>query len=153
MRTAVRRTCRSVIRLLRCLPDDGDLGLTISDGNPALLYAILSYTWAACQEITCKELVERTGTDKSGYAELRFCSERAAADRLEYVRVDTCCIDKATSDELSTVINSVFRWHERAASCYVYLADVSVLEEVTDAEAFRISWEQAFRRSREFTRG
>lgn len=47
----------------------------------------------------------------------------------------------------------MFRWYQRAERCYVYLADVSVLEEITNAEAFRILWEQAFRRSRWFTRG
>lgn len=47
----------------------------------------------------------------------------------------------------------MFRWYQRANKCYVYLTDVSMPEEVADAEAFRISWEQAFRRSRWFTRG
>jgi hypothetical protein len=49
-----------------------------------------------------------TGTDKDGYIKIRFCGERAAADRLEYFWVDTCCINKSTSDELSTAINSMF---------------------------------------------
>lgn len=141
------------MRLLKCLPGDVNFELTTFDDNPAPLYAILSHTWTPGQEITYKDLVEGTGTNKSGYAKLRFCSERAAADGLEYFWVDTCCIDKTTSDELSTAINSMFRWYQRAARCYVYLTDVSVPEEVTDAEAFRISWEQAFRRSRWFTRG
>jgi hypothetical protein len=47
----------------------------------------------------------------------------------------------------------MFCWYQRATRCYVYLTDVSVLEEVIDAEAFCISWEQAFRRSRWFIRG
>lgn len=47
----------------------------------------------------------------------------------------------------------MFHWYQRAIMCYVYLSDVSVPKEVTDAEAFRISWEQAFQRSRWFTRG
>jgi hypothetical protein len=52
-----------------------------------------------------------TGADKRGYAKIRFCGERAAADGLEYFWVDTCCIDKATSVELSTAINSMFCWY------------------------------------------
>ena len=47
----------------------------------------------------------------------------------------------------------MFRWYQRASKCYVYLSDVSVPEEVTDAEAFRIMWEEAFQQSRWFTRG
>ncbi|KAF2818138.1 kinesin light chain 1 [Ophiobolus disseminans] len=141
------------MRLLKCRPGDDGFELTTLDDNHALPYAILSHTWTADQEVTYKELLKGTGILKSGYAKLRFCGERAAADGLEYFWVDTCCIDKTTSDELSTAINSMFRWYQRAARCYVYLTDVSVPEEVTDAEAFRISREQAFRRSRWFTRG
>jgi hypothetical protein len=141
------------MRLLKCRPGDGGFELITLDDNSAPPYAILSHTWTADQEVTYNELLDGRGTDKSGYAKLRFCGERAAANSLEYFWVDTCCIDKTTSDELSTAINSMFRWYQRAARCYVYLTDVSMPEEVTNAEAFRISWEQAFRCSRWFTRG
>jgi hypothetical protein len=50
-------------------------------------------------------------------------------------------------------MNSMFRWYQRASKCYVYLSDVCVPEEVTDATAYRITWEEAFRGSRWFTRG
>ncbi|KAM3087076.1 hypothetical protein ACMFMG_001186 [Clarireedia jacksonii] len=142
-----------MIRLLKCSADDGGFVLTSFNDDNAPSYAILSHTWTDGQEVTYNELLAGTGTDKYGYAKIRFCSERAAADSVEYFWVDTCCINKATNDELSTAINSMFRWYQRAAKCYVYLTDVYVSEEITNAEAFRISWEQAFRRSRWFTRG
>jgi hypothetical protein len=141
------------MRLLKCPPGDSGFELTTFHDDPEVLYAILSHTWVIDREVTYKELVEKTGTSKDGYEKLRFCSERAAADGLNYFWVDTCCIDKATSDEMSTAINSMFRWYQRATKCYVYLTDVSVPEEVTNAEAFRTSWEQGFRHSRWFTRG
>ncbi|KAF2818319.1 TPR-like protein [Ophiobolus disseminans] len=141
------------MRLLKRLPGDDGFELTTFDDNSAPLYAILSHTWTAGQEITYKELLAGIGINKSGYAKLRFCGDRARADGLQYFWVNTCCIDKATSDELSTAINSMFRWYQRAARCYVYLTDVSVPEEVANPEAYRISWEQAFRHSRWFTRG
>jgi hypothetical protein len=141
------------MRLLKRLPGDDGFDLTTFDDDTAPPYAILSHTWTAGHEVTYEELLAGTGTNKSGYVKLRFCAERAAADGLEYFWVDTCCINKATSVELSTAINSMFRWYQRATKCYVYLSDVSVPEEVTDAEAFRISWEQALRRSQWFTRG
>jgi hypothetical protein len=97
------------MRLLKCLPCDGVFELTTFDDNLVPPYAILSHTWTADQEVTYKELVEGIGTNKSGYAKLRFCSERAAEDGLEYFWVDTCCIDRAPSEELSTAINSMFR--------------------------------------------
>jgi hypothetical protein len=47
----------------------------------------------------------------------------------------------------------MFRWYQRATKCYVYLSDVHVPDEVVDAQAFRITWEDEFRRTRWFTRG
>jgi hypothetical protein len=140
------------MRLLKRLPDDSFELVSVNDDQPPA-YAILSHTWAAEQEVAYKDLVDGRGTDKIGYNKIRFCVERAAADDLQYSWVDTCCIDKSTSDELSTAINSMFRWYQRAAVCYVYLSDVSVPDEVSDVQAFRTTWVDAFRRSRWFTRG
>jgi hypothetical protein len=140
------------MRLLKRLPD-GDFQLVSVSSDHPLPYAILSHTWINGEEVTYNELVAGTGKEKTGYAKIRFCSERAAADGLEYCWVDTCCINKSTSDELSTAINSMFRWYQRASKCYVYLSDVTVPDEISDAEAFPIAWQEAFRRSRWFTRG
>lgn len=140
------------MRLLkRFLRDDFQLVSFNNDDVPP--YAILSHTWTEGQEVTYNELVAGTRKDKSGYDKIRFCGRRAEADSLQYFWVDTCCIDKSTSDELSAAINSMFRWYQRASKCYVYLSDVVVPEEVADAEALRITWAEAFRRSRWFTRG
>ncbi|KAH7061021.1 kinesin light chain 1 [Paraphoma chrysanthemicola] len=140
------------MRLLRRL-SSGDFEVaSFNDENPPP-YAILSHTWTEGQEVTYNELVAGTGKDKTGYDKIRFCGGRAAADGLQYFWVDTCCIDKSTSHELSTAINSMFRWYQRASKCYVYLSDVVVPEEVADAEVFRIMWAEAFRRSQWFTRG
>jgi len=134
-------------------PLNGDFKLvSFNDGNPPP-YAILSHTWIEDQEVTYKELQEGTGQEKSGYDKIRFCGGRAASDGLQYFWIDTCCIDKSDSVELSTAINSMFRWYQRASKCYVYLTDVVVPDEVADAEAFPITWAEAFRCSRWFTRG
>jgi hypothetical protein len=148
----VREHAGVKMRLLKRSPN-GDFELTSFNTDDPPLYAILSHTWTEGQEVTYGELVAGTGKEKAGYAKIRFCVEKAAKDGLQYSWVDTCCIDKSTSDELSTAINSMFRWYQRASKCYVYLSDVQVPEEVTDAQAFRITWEDAFRRSRWFTRG
>ena len=47
----------------------------------------------------------------------------------------------------------MFRWYQQAARCYVYLSDVQVPEEVSDARDFRLTLDNAFRKSRWFTRG
>ncbi|KAL1613216.1 hypothetical protein SLS60_001448 [Paraconiothyrium brasiliense] len=143
-----------MIRLLKRSAGGDGFVLTSFDDKDAPPYAILSHTWTDGQEVTYDELLAGRGTDKRGYAKICFCSERTTADGLEYFWVDTCCINKATTEELSTAINSMFRWYKRAAKCYVYLADVSVTEEgITNAEDYPISWKEAFRCSRWFTRG
>ena len=60
--------------------------------------------------------------------------------------IDTCCIDKSSSTELSEAINSMFQWYRNAAICYAYLSDVDILEHPTGEM-------QAFSSSRWFTRG
>jgi hypothetical protein len=141
-----------MIRLLKRSPKGGFELIPFNDDDTPP-YAILSHTWTEGQEVTYNELVAGTGKDKTGYAKICFCVDRAAKDGLQYSWVDTCCINKSTSDELNTIINSMFRYYQRARKCYVYLSDVHVPDEVADAQVFRISWEDALQRSRWFTRG
>lgn len=49
---------------------------------------------------------------------------QARRDGLSHIWVDTVCIDKTSSAELSEAINSMFKWYEGAMICYVYLADM-----------------------------
>jgi hypothetical protein len=142
----------AAMRLLKRLPDGSFELESVNDDEPPA-YAILSHTWAPDQEVTYTELVSGIGTNKIGYNKLLFCTARAAVDGLQYSWVDTCCIDRSTSDELSTAINSMFRWYQGAALCYVYLSDVSVPDEIADIQASRTTWIDAFRKSRWFTRG
>jgi hypothetical protein len=73
-------------------------------------YAILSHRWGA-EETTFEDLQNRTGTKKASYKKIRFYGEQARHDGLKYLWVDTCCIDKSSSAELSEAINSMFRWY------------------------------------------
>jgi hypothetical protein len=138
------------MRLLQRLPS-GTYELTYFDHDDPPPYAILSHTWREGQEVSYQELIAGAGRDKRGFEKIRFCGERAVADRLQYFWVDTCCIDKTNSSELDTAINYMFRWYQRSSKCYVYLSDVSVGDH--DPAAFPIIWADAFRRSRWFTRG
>ena len=110
-------------------------------------YAILSHTWG-CQEVTLQELASpnENTTRKSGYAKIEQTCKKALDDNLQYAWVDTCCIDKTSSAELSEAINSMFCWYEKAAVCYAYLADVQPGAEI-DTE------DSEFAKSRWFTRG
>ena len=105
----------------------GQLSLSkIFVGDNIPKYAILSHTWGAdTEEVTFRDLIDGTGKSKAGYNKIRFCAQQAADDGLQYFWVDTCCIDKSNSVELQEAINSMFRWYQNAAKCYVYLSDVS----------------------------
>lgn len=141
-----------MMRLLK-INEDGTFGLDIfSEPTIPPPYAILSHTWGSdSEEVTIKDIMDGTGSDKAGYKKLRFCGNQAKADGLDYFWVDTCCIDKSNEMELRTAINSMFRWYENAIRCYVYLADVSV--NTQDGKISHVEWQSAFRSSRWFTRG
>ena len=142
----------SVMRLLK-LEDNGEFSLIEFVGNETPRYAILSHTWGADnEEATFKDLLEGTSKSKAGYEKIRFCKEQAANDGLQYFWVDTCCIDKSSSAELTEAINSMFRWYQDAAKCYVYLSDVLVSGSAGDNQ-FSHKWKVAFKKSRWFTRG
>ena len=140
------------IRLLQRAPD-GAIVFCEPASDPVPAYAILSHTWGK-EEVTLQDMeadADRTKiTSQAGWAKIQFCADQAAADGLQYFWVDTCCIDKKNAVELGAAINSMFRWYQNAARCYVYLPDVSKSGNKTgDGRA----WEEAFRTSRWFTRG
>lgn len=119
-------------------------------GNNIPPYAILSHTWGSNgDEVSFEDLVNQTGNDKIGYAKIEFCGRRASADGLQYFWVDTCCIDKSSSAELTEAINSMFQWYRNAAKCYVYLSDVSIYD-FNQADRLRKS---VFQQCRWFSRG
>ncbi|KAK6605164.1 hypothetical protein H4I96_05746 [Botrytis cinerea] len=139
------------MRLLE-MKSPGEFSLIHVATHDTLPYAILSHTWAD-QEVTYQDLISGTGKSKSGYEKIKFCGEQAAKDGLRYFWVDTCCIDKSNSTELSKAINSMFRWYRNAKKCYVYLTDVSTPGDDVYVQANQSTWEVAFRSSRWFTRG
>lgn len=117
-------------------------------------YAILSHTWGPdSEEVSFHDLTNGTGQAKTGYEKIRFCANQADRDDLRYFWIDTCCIDKTNSTELGEAINSMFRWYQNAARCYVFLSDVSLPDvQGSQAPPFQLC-ESAFRASRWFTRG
>ncbi len=76
------------------------------------VYAILSHTWGLeSEEVTFQDIMDGTGKDKAGYEKIRFCADQARRHGLIYFWIDTCCIDKRNSVELSEAINSMFKWY------------------------------------------
>ncbi|CAH0003182.1 unnamed protein product [Clonostachys byssicola] len=110
-------------------------------------YAILSHTWGPKNtEVTFEDMIVKADKKKVGYEKLRFCGQQAQRDGLEYFWIDTCCIDKSSSAELSESLNSMFKWYQDSETCYVYLSDVS-------QNQAQPGWELAFRKCKWFTRG
>ena len=115
-------------------------------------YAILSHTWGkgevSFQELPkVRSIMSRELNEPKGYRKIKDCCELAASDGWKYVWIDTCCIDKTSSAELSEAINSMYRWYGEAQICYAYLADVD------SAGQSHRSTMRSFERSRWFTRG
>jgi hypothetical protein len=139
------------MRLLQ-FNNDRDFSLTEFFEDDVPEYAILSHRWEG-EEVTFRDLTDGTSKGKAGYGKIQFCGEQARRDGLEYFWVDTCCIDKSSSAELSEAINSMFRWYQKAARCYVYLSDVSIRKRKASDTSAECTWESAFRASKWFTRG
>lgn len=113
------------MRLLRHKQPNDEFELVTFNTDDLPPYAILSHTWTDGAEVTYDELMAGAGKGKAGYTKLRFCGERVAQEvpPLQYFWVDTCCINKNSSAELSESINSMYRWYQQADVCYAYIED------------------------------
>jgi hypothetical protein len=123
----------------------GTLKLKEFPDNGIPKYAILSHTWGD-DEVSFKDMQGYFVKRRKGYSKIQGCCKKAASHGFKYIWVDTCCIDKSSSAELSEAINSMYQWYRNAKRCYAYLADVP-----TDTDPY--STDSAFAKSRWFTRG
>lgn len=141
------------MRLLS-LGSDGQLRLTkeLVEGIPP--YAILSHTWGADEdEVTFQDMENGSYKRKGpGYAKIQFCAQQAHKDGLQHFWIDTCCINKSSSTELSEAITSMFRWYAGAEKCYVYLSNISIRKRGSTGQELSLC-DSAFEESRWFTRG
>jgi Heterokaryon incompatibility protein (HET) len=110
-------------------------------------YAILSHRWGD-NEVSFDDMMNPSENlhQITGYQKIQACCQQAAKDGFDYVWVDTCCIDKSSSAELSEAINSMYCWYQRAEVCYAYLSDVPSGDDPQSKTSM-------FARSRWFTRG
>ena len=94
-------------------------------------YAILSHVWGDDEQSfrDVKKLEKKcaiTGRTPRNFVceKIRRCCELAEEHGFKWVWIDTCCIDKSSSSELSEAINSMFSYYSHASICYAYLRDV-----------------------------
>jgi hypothetical protein len=73
-------------------------------------YVILSHTWGA-EEISLQELQSQHPDvkRKNGWTKILNFARKGNENGFEWGWVDTCCIDKTSSAELSEAINSMFK--------------------------------------------
>ncbi|KAI0649805.1 heterokaryon incompatibility protein-domain-containing protein [Trametes meyenii] len=112
-------------------------------------YVILSHTWDPEGEQSFQDNILATKSilsDPRLAAKIRRSCMIAREAGYRYVWIDSCCIDKTSSSELSEAINSMFVWYRHSSLCFAFLGYVCE-EEDPNAEG------SEFRRSRWFTRG
>ncbi|PQE09549.1 thermophilic desulfurizing enzyme family protein [Rutstroemia sp. NJR-2017a BBW] len=87
-------------------------------------YAILSHTWESDDQTDIIKDPTHPSSKKAGYRKIISACKVARDNNLDYIWVDTCCIEKESSSELSEAINSMYRWYQNAKVCYAYLSDL-----------------------------
>ncbi|KAI1478725.1 HET-domain-containing protein [Daldinia eschscholtzii] len=108
--------------------ETGVLKLIEKRPDKLLRYAILSHTWED-DEITFNDIESggatyasvKTAAARASLSKLLGACTQAANDGYEYIWIDSCCIDKRSSSELSEAINSMFAWYRDANICYAFL--------------------------------
>ena len=120
-------------------------------------YAILSHCWSCTpgqDEPTYQQVIANTvDHDSCGWKKVEKCCAIARERGLQWAWIDTVCIDKTSSAELSEAINSMYAWYQGSVECYVLLDDIDGSPSLQARTAARQQFEQTFQRSRWFTRG
>ncbi|KAH9942529.1 heterokaryon incompatibility protein-domain-containing protein [Epithele typhae] len=134
-----------------------DTGLMSEFTDPTeVKYAILSHVWARKTsdndtsygpELTYDDYIRirtKQGNKpilKKLPSKVRRSCEVAKRHGISFIWIDTCCINKSSSSELSEAINSMYRWYSLAQVCYAYLYDVDHAKtKFHDSEWFERGW-------------
>ncbi|KAH9915017.1 heterokaryon incompatibility protein-domain-containing protein [Epithele typhae] len=137
-----------------------DTGFMSEFADPTeVKYAILSHVWARKTaendkpyepELTYDDYIRLRTEHGDGSDDLfldklplkvRRSCEVAKHHGISFIWIDTCCINKSNSSELSEAINSMYRWYSLAQVCYAYLYDVDHAKtKFHDSEWFKRGW-------------
>jgi hypothetical protein len=108
-------------------------------------YAILSHTWSeeSKDEISYQDIgnLDQARQKAHAFSKIEWCAHYAISKSLQWIWVDTCCIDKSSTTELSEAIISMYKWYEEADTCFVYLEGVGPGQNnLTTARWFTRGW-------------
>ncbi|KAE9373726.1 HET-domain-containing protein, partial [Stipitochalara longipes BDJ] len=119
------------------------LTLEMFFGEAVPTYAILSHRWNDV-EVSFQDLQDGKCKKMAAYSKIKRCCAQARLEGWQYAWIDSCCIDKTSSAELSEAINSMYSWYNASEVCYVYLADVrggeTLLDDLRRSEWFTRGW-------------
>lgn len=94
-------------------------------GSDIPQYAILSHCWGD-NEVTYEDFLKGRKRKTAGYRKIKDCcwlARQYGPNGLDWAWIDTCCIDKRSSAELSEAINSMFAWYEQSMVCFAFLPE------------------------------
>ncbi|KAI0010093.1 heterokaryon incompatibility protein-domain-containing protein [Xylariaceae sp. FL0662B] len=112
------------------LIDVHDFSLHMFIGENIPPYAILSHTWGE-EEVSFQDMTNvPAARKKKGFAKIAGCCAQTIREGLDWAWVDTCCIDKSSSAELSEAINSMFQWYKQSVVCFAFLEDLQDLPDL-----------------------
>ncbi|KAF8194106.1 hypothetical protein BJ912DRAFT_190096 [Pholiota molesta] len=114
-------------------------------------FAILSHTWLLpstnetevmyddrLDGTTWKEIQDANG---QGYQKLfHFCETAAKEHNISFFWMDTVCIDKKNTSELSESIRSMYRWYAESSLCIAYLGNTTSLQDLAADPWFERGW-------------
>ncbi|KAH7330056.1 hypothetical protein BKA65DRAFT_362816, partial [Rhexocercosporidium sp. MPI-PUGE-AT-0058] len=107
------------------------VSLTLVENPGGYRYAVLSHTWEH-GEVTFDDMADlESARTKPGFAKIERTCKLAREHGIDYAWVDTCCIDKRSSAELTEAINSMFQcpWDKGSTVCFVFLSDLPSLDD------------------------
>ncbi|KAK3619914.1 hypothetical protein LTR22_025800 [Elasticomyces elasticus] len=108
-------------------------------------YAIASHRWIEDHEVSLQDMEDGRRQESAGYHKVLGFREftRKNIECIDWVWVDTCCIDNPNPSELSEAINFMFEWYRNAHICLAYLPDVSAptnVQEMWMSDWFKRGW-------------
>lgn len=110
-------------------------------GDDRPKYVIASHRWSD-REATYKDVRNGQNKNNSGYKKVlafaRYIKEKLS--HLEWLWIDTCCINKESEADLSYSINSMFNWYRGSEMCLAYLEDVKDKETYLSSVWFTRGW-------------
>jgi hypothetical protein len=123
------------------LLDTWTIKLREEEESHTVKYAILSHRWEE-EEVTYQDMQGNQAPRLFGYQKIVSACEKAREMGYDRIWIDTCCIDKTSSVELSQAINSMFRYYQGAQTCIAFLSDwdATSKESLSESKWFKRGW-------------